>query len=151
MSGEKKKRRSVSVDAEVDEILKNNPNASQLVNSLVREYEFAGSSREAAVNRKIAEKESELEQARREKARYESKIDRLERDIEQLRDKLHGLNEEEKQAVQDVIDMTKAPEEGKRPPIPEEKVTTENQAIVMRANNVGMDAERFVQEVRERL
>jgi polyhydroxyalkanoate synthesis regulator phasin len=91
MSREKKKRRSVSLDEEVDEILKNNPNASQLVNSLVREYEFAGSSREAALNKKIAEKESELEQARREKTRYESKIDRLERDIEQLRDKLHGL------------------------------------------------------------
>lgn len=151
MSKDKKKRRSVSVDAEVDEILKNNPNASQLVNSLVREYEFAGSSREAAVNRKIAEKESELEQARREKARYESKIDRLERDIEHLRDKLHGLTEEERQAVQDVIDMTKAPEEGKRPPIPEGQIDTENQAILMRANNVGMDAERFVQEVRERL
>jgi len=150
MSREKKKRRSVSLDEEVDEILKNNPNASHLVNSLVREYEFAGSSREAALNKKIAEKESELEQARREKTRYESKIDRLERDIEQLRDKLHGLTEAEKKAVKEVVRMCQPDEKGRRV-IKSDQLHAENEAILMRANNVGMSAERFVKEVEERV
>jgi polyhydroxyalkanoate synthesis regulator phasin len=150
MSREKKKRRSVSLDEEVDEILKNNPNASQLVNSLVREYEFAGSSREAALNKKIAEKESELEQARREKTRYESKIDRLERDIEQLRDKLHGLTEAEKKTVKEVVGMCQPDEKGRRV-IKSDQLHAENEAILMRANDVGMSAERFVKEVQERL
>jgi len=150
MSREKKKRRSVSLDEEVDEILKNNPNASQLVNSLVREYEFAGSSREAALNKKIAEKESELEQARREKTRYESKIDRLERDIEQLRDKLHGLTEAEKKSVKEVVSMCQPDEKGRRV-IKSDQLHAENEAILMRANNVGMSAERFVKEVEERV
>lgn len=150
MSREKKKRRSVSLDEEVDEILKNNPNASQLVNSLVREYEFAGSSREAALNKKIAEKESELEQARREKTRYESKIDRLERDIEQLRDKLHGLTEAEKKAVKEVVRMCQPDKKGRRV-IKSDQLHAENEAILMRANNVGMSAERFVKEVEERV
>jgi len=150
MSREKKKRRSVSLDEEVDEILKNNPNASQLVNALVREYEFAGSSREAALNKKIAEKESELEQARREKTRYESKIDRLERDIEQLRDKLHGLTEAEKKTVKEVVGMCQPDEKGRRV-IKPDQLHAENEAILMRANDVGMSAERFVKEVQERL
>lgn len=148
--GEKKRRRSVSVDEEVDEILKDNPNASALVNALVREYEFVGSSRKAALQKKIADKEAELQTTRSKKARLESKMDRLEREITDLRDRVHGLSDDERKAVREVVELCD-PDENTHQQLPVEQLHAENEAITMRASNVGMDAERFVDEVRSRL
>lgn len=146
----KKRRRSVSVDEEVDEILKNNPNASALVNALVREYEFVGSSRKAALEKKIADKESELRQAREKKARLESKIDRLDREITDLRDRAHGLSDDERKVVRQIVEMCSPDDQGRRQ-ITEEQLHAENEAITVRASKVGMDAERLVEEVQSRL
>jgi len=148
--GEKKRRRSVSVDEEVDEILKNNPNASALVNSLVKEYEFVGSSRKAALKKKIADKEAELQNTRTKKARLESKIDRLEREIDDLRDRVHGLSDDERQVVKELVEMCEPDEKGRRT-ITDDQLHAENEAITLRASKVGMDAERLVEEVRSRL
>jgi len=148
--GEKKRRRSVSVDEEVDEILKNNPNASAIVNSLVKEYEFVGSSRKAALKKKIADKEAELQNTRTKKARLESKIDRLEREIDDLRDRVHGLSDDERQVVKELVEMCEPDEKGRRT-ITDDQLHAENEAITLRASKVGMDAERLVEEVRSRL
>lgn len=148
--GEKKRRRSVSVDEEVDEILKDNPNASALVNALVREYEFVGSSRKAALQKKIADKESELQTTRSKKARLESKIDRLEREITDLRDRVHGLSEDERKAVREVVELCQPDDDGRRQ-ITDDQLHAENDVITLRASKVGMDADRFVEEVRSRL
>lgn len=145
-----KKRRSVSVDEEVDEILRNNPNASALVNSLVKEYEFVGSSRKAALQKKIADKESELQTTRSKKARLESKIDRLEREITDLRDRVHGLSDEERKAVRELVELC-TPDDDGRCAITEDQLHTENQAVTLRASEVGMEADRLVEEVRSRL
>jgi len=147
---EKKRRRSVSVDEEVDEILKNNPNASALVNSLVKEYEFVGSSRKAALQKKIADKEAELQNTRTKKARLESKIDRLEREIGDLRDRVHGLSDDERQVVKELVEMCEPDEKGRRT-ITDDQLTAENEAITLRASKVGMDADRLIEEVRSRL
>lgn len=145
-----KRRRSVSVDEEVDEILKDNPNASALVNSLVKEYEFVGSSRKAALQKKIADKESELQTTRSKKARLESKIDRLEREITDLRDRMHGLSDEERKAVRELVELCTPDEDGRRQ-VSDEQLHAENQAVTLRASNVGMEADRLVDEVRSRL
>jgi septal ring factor EnvC (AmiA/AmiB activator) len=145
-----KKRRSVSVDEEVDEILKNNPNASALVNALVKEYEFVGSSRKAALQKKIADKESELQQTRSKKARLESKIDRLEREITDLRDRVHGLSDEERKAVRELVELCTPDKNGRRS-LTEDQLHAENQAVTLRASEVGMEADRLVAEVRSRL
>jgi chromosome segregation ATPase len=150
MSKDKKKRRSVSVDSEVDEFLKDHPNASGLINSLVSEYEFLGSSREAALEKRIADKEKELDQARQKKARAESKIEKIQREIEHLQDKMHSLTENEKRNVNEVVEMCQPDEKGRRV-ISEDQLHPENEAILRYANDAGMNAERFVQEVRERL
>ena len=145
-----KRRRSVSVDEEVDEILKDNPNASALVNSLVKEYEFVGSSRKAALQKKIADKESELQTTRSKKARLESKIDRLEREITDLRDRVHGLSDEERKVVRELVELC-SPDQGGRHSLSVEQLHAENQAVVHRASEVGMEADRLVEEVRSRL
>lgn len=147
---DKKRRRSVSVDAEVDEILKENPNASALVNALVREYEFVGSSRKAALQKKIADKEGELQTTRGKKARLESKIDRLEREIDDLRDRVHGLSDEERQAVQELVELC-TPDDAGRRSLTDEQLHAENEAVQLRASDVGMSADRIVDEVRSRL
>ena len=141
--GKKKKRRSVSVDEEVDEILKDNPNASALVNSLVKEYEFVGSSRKAALQKKIADKESELQTTRSKKAR-------LEREITDLRDRVHGLSDEERKVVRELVELC-SPDQGGRHSLSVEQLHAENQAVVHRASEVGMEADRLVEEVRSRL
>jgi chromosome segregation ATPase len=145
-----KKRRSVSVDETVDEVLSNHPNASALVNALVEEYEFVGSSREAALNKRIAEKEAELREAREKRARIDSRIDKLDREITQLRDDLHGLSDEERKAVREVVKLCEPNEDGKRPIHPDD-LTADSQVVELRASNIGMDPEVFVQEVKDRL
>lgn len=145
-----KKRRSVSLDEDIDEVLKNHPNASALINSLVEEYEFVGSSREAALNKRIAEKEAELREAREKEARIQSRIDKLEREITQLRDDLHGLSTEERKEVREVVELCHPDEEGRRAVQPHE-LTPENDVVQLRASNAGMAPEKFIQEVQDRL
>lgn len=145
-----KKRRSVSLTEEIDEVLKNHPNASALVESLVEEYEFVGTSREAALNKRIAEKEAELREAREKKARINSRIDQMEREITQLRDDLHGLSNEERQEVRAVVELCK-PDEHDNVAIQPEELNADHQVVEIRASNAGMDPEVFVEEVQERL
>jgi septal ring factor EnvC (AmiA/AmiB activator) len=150
MSDGHKKRRSVTLDETVDEVLKDHPNASALVNALVEEYEFVGSSREAALNKRIAEKEAELREAREKRARIDSRIDKLDREITQLRDDLHGLSDEERKAVRKVAELCEPDEDGRRRVDPED-LTADSQVVELRASKVGMDPEVFVQEVKDRL
>jgi septal ring factor EnvC (AmiA/AmiB activator) len=146
----KQKRRAVSLSDDVDEVLKNHPNASALVESLVEQYEYVGSSREAALNKRIAEKESELREAREKEARIQSRIEKLEREITQLRDDLHGLSTEERKEVREVVELCQPDENGKRPIDPDD-LTADNQVVELRASNAGMDPETFVEEVKDRL
>jgi len=146
----KKKRRSVSLSEEVDEVLKNHPNASALVESLVEEYEYVGSSREAALSKRIAEKEAELREVREKKARITSREEQIEREITQLRDDLHGLSTEERKEVREVVDLCQPDENGRRRLEPDD-LTPDNQVIELRASNAGMDPEKFIEEVKDRL
>jgi chromosome segregation ATPase len=148
--GEKKKRRSVSLDEEIDGVLADHPNASALVESLVEEYEYVGTSREAALNKRIAEKEAELREAREKKARIDSRIDKLEREVTQLRDDLHGLSTEERKAVREVVELCEPQENGKRPVDPDD-LSADSQVVQLRAADAGMDPEVFIEEVQDRL
>lgn len=143
MSG-KKKRKTVSLDADMVEALSDDSNASATVNTLLREYYAAGRSTEAALNARIQEKETELERAKREKATVEAKIGKLEREIEQLRDRMHSFTEEEQQNINKVVSLVR---EGDFTG----ELTEDNLLVNQRANMAGMDVERFLSEVRDRL
>jgi len=52
--------------------------------------------------------------------------------------------------VKEVVGMCQPDEKGRRV-IKPDQLHAENEAILMRANDVGMSAERFVKEVQERL
>lgn len=145
-----KRRRSVSLDEDVDAVLADHPNASALVNELVEQYGYVGKAREAALNKRIAEKESELKELREKKGRVEARIDELEREITQLRDDLHSLSVEERQQVREVVELCEPDENGRRALDPE-RLTPENEVVELRAGEAGMKPEKFVEEVRERL
>jgi len=140
-----KKRKTVSLDDDLHDNLQKDPNASQTVNGLLREYYAAGRSKEAATNKLIAEKESELESAKTEKARIESRIGKLEREVEQLRDRLNSLNDKERKQIEAVVGLIE------EDAFDAESLHEDNILVQQRSENAGMQADRFIQEVRERL
>jgi len=140
----KKKRKTVSLDEDMVEALSDDSNASATVNTLLREYYAAGRSTEAALNARIQEKETELERAKREMATVESKIAKLEREIKQLRDRMHSYTEEEQKHINKVVSLVR---EGNFTG----ELEPENELINQRANMAGMAVERFLSEVRDRV
>lgn len=142
--GGKKKRKTVSLDADMVDALSDDSNASATVNTLLREYYAAGRSTEAALNARMQEKETELERAKREKATVESKIAKLEREIEQLQDRIHSFTEEEQRHINKVVSLVR---EGNF----NGELEPDNGLVNQRANMAGMDVDRFLTEVRDRL
>jgi predicted nucleic acid-binding Zn-ribbon protein len=140
-----KERRTFSIDEDMNERLSEEPNASHLVNELLRHYYACGRSEEAAQNKRLAEKESELKDVRMEKSRNESKEDRLEREIEDIRESLNSLDDKERRQIEAVVGLI---EENA---FSVTNLNPENELVLQRSGKAGMDAERFIQEVRERL
>jgi len=141
---EKKKRKTVSLDADMAEALKDDSNASATVNTLLREYYAAGRSTEAALEARIQEKETELERAKREKATVDAKIAKLEREIKQLRDRMHSFTEEEQKHINKVVSLVRNGNFNG-------ELEAGNELVQRRANMAGMDVERFLSEVRDRI
>jgi len=141
---DKKKRKTVSLDADMVEALSDDSNASATVNTLLREYYAAGRSTEAALNARIQEKETELERAKREKATVDAKIAKLEREIEQLRDRMHSFTQQEQENIDKVVELVR---DGKFTG----ELSKDEMLIQERANMAGMDVERFLSEVRDRV
>lgn len=142
---DKKQRKTVSLDRHTYENLQDVANASSTVNELLRAYFDAGRSKEAALQKKIADKEEELAAKRRQKSEIETSINRLEREIEYLQDRIHALNDEEIKQVETVVGLI---EEGA---FDQRDLVPDNELVQQRSTKAGMHPERFIQEVNERL
>jgi len=140
----------VSLSETADSVLADHPNASALVQSLVEKYDFAGSSREAAMSKRIEEKEAELRNLREKKAHIESRIGKLEREITDLRDDLHGLSTDERQQVREVVKLCRPDDEGRRELNPDD-LTTDHPVVELRASKCGLAPGTFIEEVQDRL
>jgi len=124
-----KKTKSVSLDAEVHDFLKQEDNASALVNDLVEQYRKGGDRHTAAIDLQIGQKERELEQA-------ENKVSRLKHEIEELQSLKTTFEREENAELEAAIDALEG--------VPREP---SNPAIENWAGNLGMTTAELIEEL----
>jgi len=138
--GVSKQPRSFSIDEDVAEVLseRDDINASGVVNQFLREFISNGRGKEAALevrvsqlDEEIADLETDLERKRRER-------ERLEEQLESRRSNLYDVLER----VESMIE---------RGDFPRENVSPDNAAIQNYANDAGVPADRFVDELEGRL
>lgn len=125
-----KETRTVSLDEENDEWLEEQNNASAVVNDLVEQARRNGGTQMAAINLQITQKERELEHR-------ESDVDRLKREVEELRE-LKRLEQKEEEA-----NLERAADALEGVPLEEDNPAVENWA-----EKLGMSAAELVEELR---
>lgn len=141
-----KRRRTVSIDEELDEYLEDTENnVSAVVNDLLRQYMAAGRSTEAVLEMRLAEIEQEILQKEQQKTRVENDIQRLERQRDEINAKIQELNREEIQAVQDMVGMITRNEFDKADLVPT------NEAVNAHAKRADMQPQQFVDRVETEL
>jgi len=122
-----------------------NLNTSGLMRSLVESYLLTGDSVEAGLERRLADKENALERKRLERARVDSDIEKIEREITRLEKKL----EERRQATpEEVIEYA---EKVKAGTVPVDNLAPDNPATENWAQKAGIHVEEFIDLVEERL
>lgn len=120
-------------------------NVSGLMRSLADAYLLAGDTVEAGLQRRLKDKENELERKRLEKARVESEMDNLQREISQLEKK---IDERRQQTPEEIIEFAEGVKSGR---FTEEQLEVDNPAVKNWANKAGVPPGTFVEEVTERL
>jgi chromosome segregation ATPase len=138
-----KRRRSITIDRDIDEQLqsKDNLNASATVNQLLREYLAAGKAPEAALTMRLNEVEAELQQQREQKARLESKIERLERKKDDLAAKIRQREHDQQEHVEHMAGKIRRGEFDRA------DLTTENAAVQTQADNANLAVAQFIDRV----
>jgi len=142
-----KQRRTFSIDEDIDNRFKQQEhlNASATVNKLLREYVAAGKEPEAALNVRLREVESELQQKREEKARIESHIERLEREKDDIAAKIREREKNQQKPVMDFVDLVK------QSPNKERLLDTDNDALEKHAERANLTPTRFLEKVEAEL
>jgi DNA anti-recombination protein RmuC len=142
-----KQRRTFSIDEDIDNRFKQQEhlNASATVNKLLREYVAAGKEPEAALNVRLREVESELQQKREEKARIESHIERLEREKDDIAAKIREREKNQQKPVMDFVELVK------RTPNKERLLDADNDALEKHAERANLTPTRFLEKVEAEL
>jgi len=92
-----KERRTVTLDSENHEFLKKEDNASAVVNDLIEQLRQGGDRQTAALDLQIEQKERELSEA-------ETTVDRLERELAELRELRANYEHEEDAKLERAIE-----------------------------------------------
>lgn len=142
-----KQRRTFSIDEDIDNRFKQQEhlNASATVNKLLREYVAAGREPEAALNVRLREIETELQQKREEMARVESHIERLEREKEDVAAKIREREKNQQKPIVDYADLVDGH------PNPETLLDVNNEALQTHAERANMTPTRFLEKVEAEL
>lgn len=142
-----KDRRSFSIDEDVASQLSHREdlNASAVVNEFLREYLAAGKAPDAALAMRLEKIEHQLENARSEKSRLESRIERLERERDEVQRQIDSRRGKERQVINETIDRIESGQ------FPRENIDPENPAIQNWAAEAGLTPSRFVDDLRTEL
>lgn len=124
-----KKTRTVSLDPENDEFLRNEDNASAVVNDLVEQLRQGGDRHNAAIDLQINQKQRERKDAKK-------TVERLDREIQELRELKAAANKEEDAELQ----QAKAALEG----VPRD---VSNVAIQNWASKLGMPPQELIEQL----
>lgn len=125
-----KQTRTVSLDDENDEWLDDQDNASAIVNELVGQARRNGGTQMAAIDLQVSQKERELDHR-------QSDVDRIKRELEELRELKAQLRREEETSLDRAEDAL-------------EGVAVEpgNPAVENWADKLGMPSQELVEELR---
>jgi len=124
-----KKRRTVTLEEENHEFLKQEDNASAVVNDLVDQYRRNGDRGTAGIDLQLKQKMRALEDKREE-------VKRLERDVEELEALRREFQREENAELQEARDvLANAPRD------------PENEAIQTWAKKLGLTPEELIEEL----
>lgn len=142
-----KKRRSFTIDRDVAGQLSNREemNASAVVNELLRQYLAHGEAADAGLQMRKKEVEREIEELQTEKARIGSKIDRKERELEDIR---RQIEERRESGLKHVTELAEKIQSGT---FPMDNLAPDNPAVKNYAQKASMTPERFIDEVRDEL
>lgn len=143
-----KKRRTVSLDEPIDrELRSEDVNASGLINRLLDEYYSSGLAEEAALRVKLNDLQQERQRYQSKRELANSQIQKIEDEIDLIKDELNNLDQQEVEQVETVVNLVLADKGG----IDQDQLTTDNELVKHRAGKAGMTPDRFVREVNERL
>lgn len=130
-----KKRRTVSIDEEVDEYLDSDEvNASALVNQLVKNHATAGGGEQAMLELRKEQLQSEMQ----------SKENELQQKREEYRgvlDRLSEYEDETEEIIAEAADVLEG--------IPLDEGAYENPGVKNWAGKAGLSVEKFVEHLRE--
>lgn len=133
-SGMGKKRRSFSIDEDVYEQLADRElNGSAVVNRFLREYFVGGDAGSVALQMRLQDIEREIEHTRSEQERLSARLDRLQREREQVEEQIDG----KRNKVQNVVEEARA--------TIGERTDPDNPAVQNWARKAGMDPREFVE------
>jgi len=124
-----KETRTVSLDKENHEYLKKEDNASAVVNELIEQLRQGGDRQTAALELQIEQKERELSEAN-------GKVDRLERELAELRELRANYEQQEDAKLQRAIEVLEGVEDD-----------PENPGVQNWAGKLGMTPEELLEEL----
>jgi chromosome segregation ATPase len=135
-----KQPRSFSIDEDVAELLadRDDINASAVVNKFLREYVAGGRGEEAALEIRMNELDEEIADLEKELQRKKRERDRIESQLESRRSELR----------EQLLDVEQRIEAGE---FPVNNIDPDNPAIQKWANEAGVPAGKFVDELEARL
>jgi septal ring factor EnvC (AmiA/AmiB activator) len=135
-----KEPRSFSIDEDLNELLKQRRdiNASALVNSFLREYVTEGKGREAALDSRLSELDEQI-------ADLEKELTQKQRERDRIHSQLKRERESKDEMVDELVEMIR------NDSFPRSNLTPTNGAVVKRASDAGLPAERYIEEVEMRL
>lgn len=131
--------RSFSIDEDLDELLseRDDINASAVVNSFLREFVAGGRGKEAALEARLTQLDEEISDLEKQLQQKERERDRIERQLEHKRDDLY-------ESVAEFVTLVENDEFNG-------DLSPDNAAVMKYANDAGVPAERFVEEVEAEL
>lgn len=135
-----KSPRSFSIDEDLNELLseREDINASAVVNNFLREFVAGGRGKEAALEARIQQLDEEIAESEKDLERKRRERDRLEQQAERERASLH-------EAAEDLAALVR------NDSFPRDNLTSENDAVVQRASEAGVQTARLIEEVEARL
>jgi len=135
-----KQPRSFSVDEDIDETLseRDDINASGAVNTFLREYLAGGRGPEAAMEVRISQLDEDI-------ADLEKDLERKKRERDRLENRIEGRREDRDEVINNAVEKIRAGE------FPRDNLDPENLAIQNWASDAGIETDRFIEEVQQRL
>lgn len=145
--GREKPILSFRVDSDLKEQLDSdeNLNTSGLMRSLLESYLLAGDAVEVGLERRLNDKQNELERKRIKLAQVESEIEGLEHEVDDIREKIKQRRES---TPEEVVAFAEKVRGGQ---FREEQLVVDNPAVENWARKAGISGEEFVRLVEDRL